>query len=466
MLRSSERPVYVLGAGFSKAVHDAMPITNELGTALRHRLVDQVEIDLSSGQSFEQWLSLQLTAMPFLRQDENDRRRADAGRVVAEIATVLDGRVEEAASERAPLWLRQLVTLWHQEKAVVLTLNYDTLVERAVNASGLAVGAGSSRLRTVLGDHVTFPAPLATEAQTLGDMGSQHTQESLQLVKLHGSLNWYWTSNDTVGTTMQRRRVKESFGGADDFGTESDFDAITALERYLIPPTTSKDDYYGSVLTTKLWRTAGAALAASRQVTLLGYSLPFEDKITAQLLVQASAASFEVVDRSAPLGDASSEITSRLRALQLDARDVAGGALAIPDYVAARLAEASSKLSHWAETNDLQGDVFAAIGRGWNAHTYVLSRTQETEVFTAHRINETRHPEVPRTEDVRNEMARGMAAQYEFLRGPLLRELVRDGGRVLIRHPDSNELLTATGASLSRLGRFPAVFLQWAPVAD
>lgn len=57
------RPVYVLGAGFSKAISDAMPVTNELGDELRVRLAGIEEPGFRMEQSFEDWLTLQITPL-------------------------------------------------------------------------------------------------------------------------------------------------------------------------------------------------------------------------------------------------------------------------------------------------------------------------------------------------------------------------------------------------------------------
>lgn len=110
-----------------------MPITNELGEALRDRLSQEVDFDFHPDQTFEDWFTLQITPLPFLEGLQNSRRSADAARVIAEIAQVLDEKVEKASSSVSKLWLQQLVALWHAERAVVLTFNSDTLLERAVN---------------------------------------------------------------------------------------------------------------------------------------------------------------------------------------------------------------------------------------------------------------------------------------------------------------------------------------------
>ena len=88
--------------------------------------------------------------------------------MIAEIANVHDERVEKASETESRFWLRQLVALWSAERAVVLTFNYDTLLERAVNASMLVTGGTSGNLQRLRGDHVVFPAPPATQPQFMG----------------------------------------------------------------------------------------------------------------------------------------------------------------------------------------------------------------------------------------------------------------------------------------------------------
>ena len=74
----SRRPVYVLGAGFSKAISAAMSVTNELGLALEGWLSSEIRFDLRTGQTCEDWLTLQVTPLPFLDGFENSKRAADA----------------------------------------------------------------------------------------------------------------------------------------------------------------------------------------------------------------------------------------------------------------------------------------------------------------------------------------------------------------------------------------------------
>src|SRR5699024_10071546 len=129
----ASRPVYILGAGFSKAIHSSMPITNTLGEDIKRKLSNKVKIDFRTDKTFEAWLTSMMDDMPFLSPSEVLARKSEAALVTQTIAEILDAHQSTATQTYAPDWLLQLVRLWHAERAVVITFNYDCLVERAIN---------------------------------------------------------------------------------------------------------------------------------------------------------------------------------------------------------------------------------------------------------------------------------------------------------------------------------------------
>lgn len=290
----SGAPVYLLGAGFSRAIATCMPLTNELGEAVALRTDVSAE-ELSALGGFEAYLSQLMTRMPFLEGHENASRAASAERMIGAIASELDLRVDVASSTPPPLWLEQLVALWHAERAVVITLNYDTLVELAVSAGGLSVSrAGSDRIR-IYGSQVVDPAPSLDRVTTYGSQAPP-SDDSFQLIKLHGSLNWYWTSGDPASAT--REYQGRAYGEAP-AADRARLPPVRLLDRLLIPPVSSKDSYYSSTLTEKLWRSAREAIRNTSRLTVLGYSFPNEDHVVSALIQQAPERTrVELVDKS------------------------------------------------------------------------------------------------------------------------------------------------------------------------
>lgn len=470
---STARHVYVLGAGFSKAISDAMPVTNELGLVLKERLAGVVDFDIREGQSFEDWLTLQITPLPFLEGFANSSRAANAARVIAEIANVLDERVEKASETESRLWLRQLVALWSAERAVVLTFNYDTLLERAVNASMLVTGGASGNLQRLRGDHVVFPAPPATQPQSMGDSEAPHNAESLQVLKLHGSLAWYWAAGDASGSTLVRVREKRVFGPAGPPGLEMDFSGATTLDRYLIPPVTSKDGYYGSYLANSLWRSARALVASAASLTLVGYSLPLEDRVASQLIAEVGrSATIRVVDREPGQADSYDGILGRLASLGIEAEADTRGQSCVQDFVSAKLSAAIAAVDGAPAFDELEAsssDVVVAIANTWPsphpASYFVLLWNEEDQSFDAYPV----HPSymagsvMPYRESILNAMPPGMHQLGDFVTAARLRELIADARPFLFKHPNSGERLVAIGADRIKIERWELLQLKWAP---
>lgn len=452
-----------------------MPVTNELGQALRERLSPDVNFDLRSGQTFEDWLTLQITPLPFLEGFENSMRAAEAARVVAEIARVLDEKVTEASEDDSPLWLRQLVALWHVERAVILTFNYDTLLERAVNGNPPAVTSSEGHVKSVLGDHVVFPAPPAPQAQFIGDSGAGHTDKSFEVLKLHGSLGWYWAAGDPSGSTLIRVRDKHVFGSSVPLASEADFSGATNLDRYLIPPITSKDGYYGSYLANTLWRKARSLVASASALTLIGYSLPPEDRVASQLIAQAPGEiEVSVVDRDSGSITPPALVLGNLARLGITAVTAASGPECVPDFVAGKLEAAIEELPSAAEFGTVRptADVVAAIskdrsGSGSGA-LHVLAWNANDQCYEAHRVDSRymRGSASPYHESILNSMPPGYRKLEDFVTVELLRRYIDGGKPFTFKHPHSGALAVGIGIERLKVERWELLELKWAPYSQ
>jgi hypothetical protein len=114
-----------------------MPTLAELSEAVRHDVQLKFGHDLPGADTplandFEQWLSYLVDTPPWLSQAEQTRNKAAFYEVSEVVATVVESRQQLAAMHTpCPDWLTSLVRYWQQEKAPVITFNYDQLVELA-----------------------------------------------------------------------------------------------------------------------------------------------------------------------------------------------------------------------------------------------------------------------------------------------------------------------------------------------
>jgi hypothetical protein len=319
--------VFVLGAGFSRAVNVLMPLTDALGDLCGPLVGAGLHTSATkyAGGYFESYLSVLAADQPYLSAMENLQNRALFEGYSSAIADVLGSRQEEILENPPPEWLVEFLLSAHHLKAGVVTFNYDTLLECLVNSP-------LGPLDDPKGDWGSFD-PFFWDELTGGvpawppgpaRFGATR-RDTLRLLKLHGSLNWYWSAGDTSGATVAKRDLPGSWMSPRPYTEDDRQRELPGRVPFLVPPTATKSPYYSSPQLRESWQQARARLAAARYVFLLGYSLPATDTTTGTMFRAALAESEStivvadlnagpVVDRLVQLGIAETRIrTMRAR---------------------------------------------------------------------------------------------------------------------------------------------------------
>lgn len=281
----------VLGAGFSKAIHDGMPTADELGSKAVSRAKIGHAPAFENGR-FESWLSRLAEPQPDLSAAENADNAATFACVVEHVHSVMVDAQESV--EVIPGWLARLATALHFRRSTVVTFNYDTLVERVIESIGLwdfEIGGQSSWEMTsavrgrfdgrpnsrgkvgwhsVIRDIPPLPAPFRS---------MENLPASFHLLKLHGSLNWYWVPGDVSGATLNAWHLLDTSAGC--------------LRRYLpgrepfiVPPAATKSAYFANPIMREIWRTARGAFTRADSVHFVGYSLPITDLLSSSMIAE------------------------------------------------------------------------------------------------------------------------------------------------------------------------------------
>lgn len=344
--RSTESTVLVLGAGFSRAVSDTMPLTDELGDLILARLRDtglRAPASSFSDGYFEAWLSRFAEDQPDLRVDENLLNRYWFARITTALQETLVDRETNALQDEAPSWLLRLLGLMHSQRMTAISFNYDTLVEHAV-ATHLLFD-WKQRLRASWHDVVDHLPPLPAQPTRFGGPSAR----TFLLLKLHGSTNTYWVPGDTSGATIHRWDLFGGWGTPELVDRERRQRELPGREPFVVPPAASKSAYYRNPITREVWNRAATALEAADRLILLGYSLPITDLVTTGMLsrhVARTDVKLDVVDLC-PL-----PVKERLRRLGVvdDERiRVHDGARAIQDFVLDLEGEASLRTTQALE---------------------------------------------------------------------------------------------------------------------
>lgn len=176
-----------------------------------------------------------------------------------------------------PPWLPRLIARWHATRCTVISLNYDTLVEKTltdVQEPGKR-WAGAA-----------YPIALPLIGSRTHALYSPPNGDTFKLAKLHGSVNWcYSGSPKYFGEQIYDLGI--TFGwSSEPTGNELTIRAPDKVP-LIVPPTTTKSTFFSNETVQGLWRTASRALDDSDAVFCIGYSLPVTDLLIRFLLASA-----------------------------------------------------------------------------------------------------------------------------------------------------------------------------------
>jgi hypothetical protein len=280
---------FVLGAGFSRAISGLMPLTDELGLAalaeLRPALPPRLALDqFPKGLNFEAWLSQLAGDQPYLSDADNADNRVAFLRFSEAIAQILGQRVNRVLTNAYPEWLLGLLSAAHHTRATMISFNYDTLVECLV-ATPTGILGNLSQYGEVWQGVSWTELTGGLPPWAPGDARLASTRvESLRLLKLHGSLNWYWRPGDISGISVARRPLPGHFTNPVPYTEEQRRRDVPGRTPFVVPPAASKSEYYSNPITKEMWTQAAERLARAQRVVFMGYSLPPTDETFTNML--------------------------------------------------------------------------------------------------------------------------------------------------------------------------------------
>lgn len=268
--------VFILGAGFSKAIHAGMPTLSDLTLEVTERLEENersyLEPLIGMEENIELWITYLSQRQPWLTDYENDYNKSLAGRIRHQIGTLIEERTAQASQSEAPSWLKNLIRSWHNQQATVITLNYDTLVERACKQVPV-----SESSKVILATHIYPPYFSDVQARSGVGVWGEGSLTTFSFLKLHGSINWYYSGRDDFfGETIL---FSEDLPFGHEVWSDVRFRRPQSRDKeiLIIPPVTEKHTYFNNETVKRLWQESGRALSKAERVFIIGYSLPLSD---------------------------------------------------------------------------------------------------------------------------------------------------------------------------------------------
>ena len=270
------RDVFILGAGFSKAISSSMPTMEELSIEVIGRLRDSSfpiqDLQCQLGNNIELWMTYLSQPQPWLRAGHQLLNRSLATEIRRHISEIISDRTMLSMESPVPEWLTSLIGHWHSQRCTVITLNYDTLIERASRDVPIESGPEISAYYM----YPPYFSPLASRSG--GAFGFAPSKlETFTYLKLHGSTNWHYSGRENFyGETIYYSR--DSSWGSQRHPDESKSLANARdKEVLIIPPVTEKTTYFNNETVRRLWQEASVALQNAARVFVIGYSLPISD---------------------------------------------------------------------------------------------------------------------------------------------------------------------------------------------
>ena len=301
--------VFILGAGFSKALNANMPTMNELGEDVVRRLEDMAEVERSAiylppamsdfGTNIEHWITYLSQPQPWLMEEVYQRNLSLAGSIRRAIRDAIERRTISSKKDSPPSWADDLVSEWHKNQVTVITLNYDTLVESICLRSVDFKGALGARIEL---DQI-YPRYLANVLSRTGrSMSGGSNLPSFSYLKLHGSTNWFYSGvSNFYGETIYYSDVLSWLQQYAGQGLRRPPWARDK-EYLIIPPVADKLTYFNNESIRRLWQEAGDALWSATRIFVIGYSLP-ESDLGMRFFLQSQQPddqiSIHIVDRDA-----------------------------------------------------------------------------------------------------------------------------------------------------------------------
>lgn len=209
---------------------------------------------------------------PWMDEKERLQNQRDFQRIIEQMRNVLQKRRQEIFDENSsfPDWVSKLLDYWIDNESDIITLNYDTCIERFLGSNHDALPSTETGATERL-----YPIPLRGAGRINGGTFSPDDLSIPTLYKLHGSFNWYYSGNqrfsgepiysiDLTSLTENSRERKQK-------------KVVENKVPLIIPPVTDKGKMYDIDSLRLLWNKAYKVINNARNIYFMGYSFPKSD---------------------------------------------------------------------------------------------------------------------------------------------------------------------------------------------
>ena len=277
--------VFFLGAGFSKAIIPSFPLMNELTNDVAQYFEKESighhynkEVTKALKNNVEHLLTFLSTDLPWKTEVQKNADIALYHEITQQIQKRLIGLDNVTTEQMSPLvssFFDYILNNYNSNSFI--TLNYDLLVEKLIVD---AVYRRNAEAAVNVSDMYSYPMMWAgiRSFDGVGMFGSEEEKNLPKVIKLHGSLNWYWgavTASDIVYYLSMEDVEKKKY------------QITSGLKPYIIPPVMDKNAFYDHVMIRHLWKSARELLREADEIYIIGFSMPQSD-LSVKFLCQSA----------------------------------------------------------------------------------------------------------------------------------------------------------------------------------
>ena len=292
---SDEYNVFILGAGFSKAINSQYPTLKELSSSINKRykfLVDNKEecfdkatkllaeyyfsLPNAIRNNFEHLLSYLSSSFPWKTLIDQNLDKALYQDILRQLLHEFE-HLPNSFSDRC----LALGTFINKSDATCLTFNYDLLLEALLSQSA-SISNVEEKPHTLDAGYKNY-YKINLETFDVNNYLSNEYADNVLIHKLHGSINWIYRPNGTIGELKFNPRT-------------NNYTLPEGYLPYIVPPVTDKSGFYNNVYLSQLWQYAKDALSIADNIYIIGYSFPKADLSSEFLMNFALQNTYNVKD--------------------------------------------------------------------------------------------------------------------------------------------------------------------------
>lgn len=264
----------MLGAGFSRAVDNRMPLMGDLARkllidpeframAMASETIGRIRTYLDGDRAnVEVYLSQLVESATFLPAQDRTRRQ-DTLKIA--YTKIIEFICDASTHAKVSTELIEFVELLHHEQIPVITTNYDTLIESAIASAGL-VDATGLVVRPI--DIYPVQMEYAANFYLQRDLAQRKGVQTFSYMKVHGSIDWYTprTDSDRLFWHATRPTVDSDIESI----LEDSESAVSEMKRLVALPSPEKNAVVGHPALAPIWRHAFRTLHGTSVLVMIG----------------------------------------------------------------------------------------------------------------------------------------------------------------------------------------------------